>query len=269
MDFGRTLRLLRIDAGLSLRGLARTIGVSGAYLSRVENGHDPPPTADRLIAIARAIRLPPERLLELAHPSDVAVAGYLQRVPAVAHLFMQIAERNLDGAQVARVMRFVDEQFPEQRALGDTPLRLRPLLQVERLALRIRCDDRADLIAVVAAKLAAGEGGSSATLIRALHEREREASTELGEGLLLPHAALPGVACRAALVTLAQPLASAPGRPDASVAIGLIYDSEAEPPLPLLAHLAHFAEPERVEQLRACTSPAQLLRTVAELEAPW
>lgn len=43
MHLGATLRLLRTDAGLSLRDLARRIGVSSAYLSRVENGVDAPP----------------------------------------------------------------------------------------------------------------------------------------------------------------------------------------------------------------------------------
>jgi transcriptional regulator with XRE-family HTH domain len=43
MDFGATLRLLRLGSGLSLRDLARRLGVSSTYLSRVENGLDPVP----------------------------------------------------------------------------------------------------------------------------------------------------------------------------------------------------------------------------------
>ena len=58
MHFGAALRLLRVDAGISLRGLAEEVGVSSAYLSRVENGHDAPPTADRLVALAEAIGIP-------------------------------------------------------------------------------------------------------------------------------------------------------------------------------------------------------------------
>lgn len=47
-QFGAALRLLRVEAGLSLRALAQRIGVSSAYLSRVEHGHDAIPTPDRL-----------------------------------------------------------------------------------------------------------------------------------------------------------------------------------------------------------------------------
>ena len=65
MHFGATLRLLRIEAGLGLRELAQRVGVSSAYLSRVENGHDAPPTPDRLATIARILGLSPSVLLEL------------------------------------------------------------------------------------------------------------------------------------------------------------------------------------------------------------
>ena len=33
MHFGATLRLLRMESGISLRALAQRVGVSGAYLS--------------------------------------------------------------------------------------------------------------------------------------------------------------------------------------------------------------------------------------------
>ena len=56
MHFGAALRLLRVDAGVTLRALAERVGVSSAYLSRVENGHDAVPTPDRLADIAAALR---------------------------------------------------------------------------------------------------------------------------------------------------------------------------------------------------------------------
>jgi PTS system nitrogen regulatory IIA component len=59
MHFGFTLRLMRTTAGFSLRELAARVGVSSAYLSRVEHGHDPIPTLDRLASIARCLRVSP------------------------------------------------------------------------------------------------------------------------------------------------------------------------------------------------------------------
>src|SRR5262245_42662108 len=112
MHFGATLRLLRIDAGLSLRELAQRVGVSSAYLSRVENGQDGVPTADRLAAIARALGVPTALLLELGHQVGSFVSSYLERVPAASVLFLEVARRNLSAVQVARIKAFVDAEFP-------------------------------------------------------------------------------------------------------------------------------------------------------------
>src|SRR6476620_9317950 len=111
MHFGAALRILRTDAGLSLRRLAEQVGVYTAYLSRVENGHDAPPTADRLVAIAEALGLPPSLLLELAHKVDPSVIGFLERVPGAAALFLDIARANLSAAELARVKGFIDREF--------------------------------------------------------------------------------------------------------------------------------------------------------------
>lgn len=113
MHFGATLRLLRVDAGLTLRALARRIGVSSAYLSRVENGHDPAPTPDRLIAIADALGLPRAVMVELAQQAGPAVAGYLDRVPEASTFFLDIARRDFRGPQIARIKAFIDAEFPK------------------------------------------------------------------------------------------------------------------------------------------------------------
>ncbi len=91
MVFGSVLRLLRVDAGSTLRGLAATVGVSSAYLSRVENGHDPAPTPDRLVAIAHAIGVSPQLLVELAERRSAATSptspprtGCSSRLPGAA-----------------------------------------------------------------------------------------------------------------------------------------------------------------------------------------
>jgi len=83
--FGATLRMLRIDAGLGLGELAARIGVSSAYLSRVEHGHDPVPTHDRVIAIAQALELPPIVLLEIAQGAGADEA----RIPRLKQLFVE------------------------------------------------------------------------------------------------------------------------------------------------------------------------------------
>ena len=57
-SLGGTLRRLRLESGISLRDLARRLGVSSAYLSRVEHGLDAVPTPERLEAMAEELGVP-------------------------------------------------------------------------------------------------------------------------------------------------------------------------------------------------------------------
>src|SRR5687768_16245235 len=100
MHFGATLRLLRIQSGLSLRDLAGRLGVSSTYISRVENGIDAIPTPERLEAIARELGIPKTLLLDLAHRVSPLVSEYVERVPEAGTLFLEIAHRKLDSKQL-------------------------------------------------------------------------------------------------------------------------------------------------------------------------
>ncbi|MFP2911823.1 helix-turn-helix domain-containing protein, partial [Pyxidicoccus sp. 3LFB2] len=140
MHLGATLRLLRVDAGVSLRDMARRIGVSSAYLSRVENGVDAPPTAERLAAIAHELDVPPALLMDVAQRVSPYVAGYLEEVPGAGTLFLEIARRRLSGEQLARVRAFLDAEFPVRGARGDEPVPpLAPLLAPERVVVQLSC----------------------------------------------------------------------------------------------------------------------------------
>lgn len=57
-DFGSWVRERRLQAGLSLRGLAKYLGVSPTYWSMVESGKTSPPTADVLRKLVRVLMLP-------------------------------------------------------------------------------------------------------------------------------------------------------------------------------------------------------------------
>jgi PTS system nitrogen regulatory IIA component len=204
-SFGATLRLLRIDSGLSLRNLAQRIGVSSAYLSRVENGLDPVPTPDRLVEIARSLRLPPTLLLDLAHRTGSFVARYLEDVPAAGALFLEIARRRLTPMQIARLKAFVEAEFGGQSADTGT-ITLTSMLAPERIIVSLSCSELDDVIDVAAPRLLPAGRLSARELSERIRHRERAASTALGGGLAVPHALLPGVPPHAALITLAQPL---------------------------------------------------------------
>lgn len=64
--FGTHLRRVRLGLGLSLRKVASDLGVSPPYLSRVEVGLNPPPSEERVRALARLLDQDADELLAAA-----------------------------------------------------------------------------------------------------------------------------------------------------------------------------------------------------------
>ena len=264
MHFGATLRLLRIDAGVSLGTLARRIGVSSAYLSRVENGHDQAPTTDRLIEIARVLDLPQTLLIELAQRVTPFVSRYLAEVPAANHLFLEIARRRLGPAQLARLHAVMDAELSGSPAGGVVP-RLAGLLRPERVILRLSCEDLRDAIELAAARIAAAiTGCNAADLAREILRREREAPTAIGHGVAIPHARGTASEPLAVLVTLAGPL---PVPTPDEIPLQLLFVLVGEAPLELLARAARLATPDTVAALVQADSPEAALARLVHFEA--
>lgn len=71
--FGKYLRELRRKSQVSQRELASRVGVDFSYISKVENDRLPPPSADTVVAIAKALNVPEGELLAMIGkiPSDV------------------------------------------------------------------------------------------------------------------------------------------------------------------------------------------------------
>ena len=63
--FGQKLREFRRAAGISQRELAKQIGVDFSYISKIENGRLPPPSADTIVNISQVLEIEPEELLAL------------------------------------------------------------------------------------------------------------------------------------------------------------------------------------------------------------
>ncbi|WP_437579819.1 PTS sugar transporter subunit IIA [Sorangium sp. So ce887] len=269
-EFGAALRLLRVEAGLSLRALAHRIGVSSAYLSRVEHGHDAIPTPDRLTAIAGALELPPAVLLELGHQVEPLVSRYLERVPAANALFVELARRNVSGPQLARVKAFIDAEFAVSAPFGVAPARrLSGLLTPERIVLHLSCVHIEDVIDVAASRLAPPGGALAASaLAQEILRRERESPTALGNGVAVPHAIIPGVRTAAVLATLAEPLAvPTPGGAPLRLLVVLLCGEGGRAHLELLAQVARLAGHNAAEVLCAARDAEQLIDQLAQLEA--
>ncbi|QSQ21123.1 PTS sugar transporter subunit IIA [Pyxidicoccus parkwayensis] len=270
MHLGATLRLLRVDAGVSLRDMARRIGVSSAYLSRVENGVDAPPTAERLAAIARELDVPPALLMDVAQRVSPYVAGYLEEVPGAGTLFLEIARRRLSGAQLTKVRAFLDAEFPVRAERGGAHVPpLGPLLAPERVVVRLSCSGWDDVLDVIAGRLCdALPGVHAGALVDELKRREEESSCAVGGGVAVPHAVFSGAPPVAALVTLAKPLkVDTPDGQPLRLVVATVDGRRSNARLVRLAHVARLSAHGLADRLLDARQPREVLSVLDELES--
>jgi PTS system nitrogen regulatory IIA component len=266
MHFGATLRLIRTEAGMSLRVLANRIGVSGAYLSRVENGHDPAPTPDRLIAIADVLGLPRAVLVELARQAGPAVDGYLQRTPEAGSLILDIARRGLQGPDIARIKAFIDAEFPLPSNAATH--RLVDRLPVSRVVVGVSCSDLEELVSVAASRL--GDDIDARVVVQRVLARERELPTALGGGFAVLPVVLGTTVEAAVMLTLAEPLALAtPDQRPVRVAFLLICAADSPSRLELVTRVARLASYDIADELCAASTSEQARAIVERVESLW
>lgn len=112
-EFGRRVRSLReakreSDAAFSLRRFAQRLEVSATYLSKVETGDSPPPTADKIMRIAELLETDADELLALAGKVDPLLPHIIREQPrAVADLLRSVQESGLDEKQIEKLTKLV------------------------------------------------------------------------------------------------------------------------------------------------------------------
>lgn len=243
--FGTGLRLLRGASGRSLTAVAHEVGVSPAYLSRVENGHEPPPTPERLVAIATALGLPNDALVDLVRELRPDALSWLGETGSGRRLAAELRRRQLSEAQLARVIGWVQAEFPlPEHRVALAPLLAEPLREVtignrrdglELASLRVGGDPRVVLAQVLAT------------------------ASDVGGGLLLAHArGVPALA--GALLLLGRPL------PDGIRAILVVAGPERADLAPVLVAAVGLAAPGRLDRLLAVGSEAELRAELRRLE---
>ena len=75
--FGMKIKEIRKSKGMGLREMARQVGVSPTYLSRIESEKEQPPSGDRICKIAEILDIDKNELLQLA---DKAVSFYTEQL---------------------------------------------------------------------------------------------------------------------------------------------------------------------------------------------
>jgi transcriptional regulator with XRE-family HTH domain len=109
-EFGSYVRerreeLRRRDASFSLRRLAARIGVEPSYLSKVERGIEPPPSEEKVRALADELGVDADVLLALAGKVSSDLLAVIRRRPTLMGELL----RELSGLPDHAVVRVVRE----------------------------------------------------------------------------------------------------------------------------------------------------------------
>jgi len=105
--FGERIRELRTqrDDYISLRELARRVGIDFTYLSKIENGKVAPPSDEVIEKLARELGADLEELLALAAKvSQKELRKAVAQDPRIGVLFRKLQSRDLTEEQLKQVL---------------------------------------------------------------------------------------------------------------------------------------------------------------------
>ena len=206
IGFGPTIRLLRQAKGISLREMARQLGVSPAFLSQIEAGRQHKIPKARIVQVAEMLGVSEAYLLGTARQIHPDVVKFLRETPEAAEFMIAaiksgLAPEDFSGLRDALkekagkgfVRRATLPATAKKKRLGKEPVEdlsvfLDPALCVTGLFVqsRLRLFQRI-------AKLVAKRNKTLDTelVLEKLEQRERQAPTVVGGGVAIPHAFVP------------------------------------------------------------------------------
>jgi transcriptional regulator with XRE-family HTH domain len=108
-NFGETLRDLRVAQDLGLRETAVKVGISPAYLSRIERGKERPPRPETIKELARVLAADPDVLFRLSSSTDPEVVDYLHEQPLVMNFLRFIKETHFTSADIEELIQTAEK----------------------------------------------------------------------------------------------------------------------------------------------------------------
>lgn len=208
MDFGYILKTMRIEAGVGLRQLARTIDISPSYLSMIENGQQPPPTPERIAQIEQVLEVPRGYLLSVTRGFDAGLTSYIQEVPEIADFLFMAQEKGLKSEDFMELTGLlnayglkalklatraagskVDKSTIDNHSTGTTGPYLWPFLRKRLIFDASGMKDKVSFFKEAVTEIAnQTKGLDREAILKGLIDREETASTGIGHGVAVPHA---------------------------------------------------------------------------------
>lgn len=103
-NFGDTIRSLRQAQDLGLRETAIKVGISPAYLSRIERGKERPPRPDVIKVLAKELATDPDVLFRLSSSTDPVIDNYLKENTQAMKLLRYIIDKNVTAEKIETII---------------------------------------------------------------------------------------------------------------------------------------------------------------------
>ena len=121
-SFGETIREMREAQVMGLRVAAGRLGISPAYLSRIERGRERPPKPDLVKRIATLLGGDPDLLFRLADSTDPDLAEYIHLTPNIPEFLRTAKAMALTSEDFEALIEEVKRRRPSETATaGESP----------------------------------------------------------------------------------------------------------------------------------------------------
>jgi len=107
-SFGETIRDLRVAQDLGLRETASKIGISPAYLSRIERGKERPPRPEVVKALAKVLAADPDVLFRLSSSTDPEVVDFLHDQPEAMAFLRYLKDASFTDAEMKQLLKLAE-----------------------------------------------------------------------------------------------------------------------------------------------------------------
>lgn len=115
-SFGETIREMREAQTMGLRVAADRLGISPAYLSRIERGRERPPKPDLVKRMATLLGGDPDLLFRLADSTDPDLAEYIHCTPNVSEFLRTAKAMELTSEDFEVLIEAVKRRRPSEAA---------------------------------------------------------------------------------------------------------------------------------------------------------
>jgi PTS system nitrogen regulatory IIA component len=276
--FGPTIRLLRQAKGISLRELARQLGVSPAFLSQIEAGRQHKIPRARIVQVAEMLGVSEGYLLSTARQMHPELMKFMSETPEAAEFMMAAMSGGLAGEDFTQLREIVADKKRRATVLKAVPATkkkagqgmadtLDTYLDPSLCQTGIAVQNKERLLQRLVKDLSKkARNVSSEELLRRMERREEQAPTSIGGGVAIPHAFVGGVdkpVMGAFLLQKPIPFGPSEGDKVRIVFFLLARDGQNDQHLPILARVARLcATPEFLQTLGKARTGRELHKTI-------